>query len=98
MFPGNSTLNQLERILSFCGKPSKEDVYALNTEVGLSMISSINSVKIKPVKEWFKNDTPTDAINLITKMLDFNPEKRPTASDILKHPYLTKFHCPKDEA
>ncbi len=61
------------------------------------MFGSINSVKTKPVKEWFKNDTPTDAISLITRMLEFNPAKRLTACQILKHPYLSKFHCPKDE-
>jgi mitogen-activated protein kinase 15 len=26
LFPGNSTLNQLEKILIFTGKPSKEDI------------------------------------------------------------------------
>ena len=97
MFPGNSTLNQLQRLLSFTGKPTKEDISSLNSEVAINMFGSINSIKIKPVKEWFKNDTPSDAINLITKMLEFNPEKRLTASQILKHPYLSKFHCPKDE-
>ena len=60
------------------------------------MIGSINNIKTKPVKEWFKNDTPTDAINLIVKMLEFNPTKRPTASEILKHSYLSKFHNSKD--
>lgn len=69
MFPGNSTLNQLERILSFTGKPSKEDVYSLNSEVAISMIGSLNNIKLKPVKEWFKNDTPSDAVNLIARML-----------------------------
>ena len=33
------------------------------------MFGSISSVKTKPVKEWFKNDTPPEAINLIVKML-----------------------------
>jgi mitogen-activated protein kinase 15 len=31
MFPGNSTINQLERILTFTGRPTKEDVYSLNS-------------------------------------------------------------------
>jgi mitogen-activated protein kinase 15 len=31
IFPGNSTLNQLERILSFTGRPSKEDVNSLES-------------------------------------------------------------------
>ena len=78
MFPGNSTLNQLERILSFTGKPSKEDVYSLNSEVAISMIGSISNIKNKPVKEWFKNDTPADSLNLIPRMLEFNPNKRIT--------------------
>ena len=61
------------------------------------MIGSINLVKVKTIKEWFKNDTSSDAIDLVAKMLEFNPSQRPTPSEILKHPYLAKFHCPKDE-
>lgn len=44
------------------------------------MIGSINNIKVKPVKEWFKNDTPPDAIDLMVKMIEFNPNKRLTAS------------------
>ena len=79
MFPGNSTLNQLERIISFTGNPSKEDVASLNSEVAVSMIGSVSQFKVKNIKDWFKSDTPSDAINLISKMLEFNPTKRPTA-------------------
>ena len=61
------------------------------------MIGSISQFKVKNIKDWFKSDTPSDAINLITRMLEFNPTKRPTAQEILKHPYLAKFHNPKEE-
>ena len=46
-------------------------------------------IKIKPVnkKDWFTN-CPPDAMDLLTKCLSFNPEKRPSMLDILKHPYL----------
>lgn len=40
-FPGNSTLNQLERIVSFTGVPKKQDIEALNSEVASTMIESI---------------------------------------------------------
>jgi mitogen-activated protein kinase 15 len=75
-FPGNSTLNQLERIVSFTGRPKKEDVEALNSEVASTMIESISDIKTKNANEWFKADTPTEAINLVTRMLTFNPLKR----------------------
>lgn len=31
------------------------------------------------------------------RMLHFNPEKRITITEALKHPYLSQFHNPKDE-
>lgn len=52
------------------------------------MINSLNQLKTKSVREWFKPETPKEAIDLICKMLNFNPSKRPTAFQILKHPYL----------
>ena len=46
----------------------------------MSMIGSISQFKVKDIKDWFKPDTPSDAINLVCKMLEFNPKKRPTAN------------------
>lgn len=43
------------------------------------MMSSINQFKVKNIKDWFKPDVPNDAIHLISRMLEFNPSKRPTA-------------------
>ena len=43
------------------------------------MIDSLNVSKVKPLKEWFKNDTPSDALDLLMKMLQFNPKKRISA-------------------
>jgi mitogen-activated protein kinase 15 len=50
IFPGNSTLNQLERILTFTGKPSTEDVASLDSELATAMIDSIKSVKFKSIR------------------------------------------------
>lgn len=50
IFPGNSTLNQLERILTFTGKPSTEDVVSLDSELATAMIDSIKSVKFKSIR------------------------------------------------
>lgn len=58
LFPGNSTLNQLERIVSYVGKPSRSDIESLNSEVAFTMIDSLTSTKQKSLKEWFRSDTP----------------------------------------
>lgn len=39
----------------------------------------------------------TSAIDLLENMLVFDPKKRITASDALRHEYLTPYHDPTDE-
>lgn len=92
IFPGNSTLNQLERILTFTGRPSNEDINSLDSELAKTMIDSIKTVKTKSIKEWFGSSVPVEAVELISRMLDFNPSRRPTAVQILQHPYFSQFH------
>ena len=42
-------------------------------------------------------DSPSDALDLLNKLLQFNPDKRITAEEALTHPYLSKFHNPSQE-
>lgn len=37
------------------------------------------------------------AIDLLKKMLTFDPNKRITAEEALHHPYLSELHCPDNE-
>ena len=52
------------------------------------MIKSVNVTKARPIKEWFKSDTSMEAIDLVVKMLEFNPDKRIKMEEILNHPYV----------
>lgn len=61
------------------------------------MIGSLHQLKVKSLKEWFKPDVPSDAVDLVTRMLEFNPKKRPNADQILRHPYLAQFHNSREE-
>ncbi len=37
------------------------------------------------------------ALDLLEKMLAFNPKKRITVTEALAHPYLSQLHCEEDE-
>ena len=37
------------------------------------------------------------AADLLCKLLEFNPDKRITAEEALRHPFLALFHNPADE-
>lgn len=43
---------------------------------------------------WRKCKT---AIDLLKKLLMFDPSKRITVEEALNHPYLQALHCPEDE-
>lgn len=77
MFPGHSTLNQIERVIQWTGPPTLSDLKSLKTDFGKEMVDILT--KIKPVnrKDWFTNCS-SDGLDLIGKCLAFNPDKRPS--------------------
>ncbi len=50
MFPGSSTINQLEKILQFTGKPNKEDIVSIDCEYAENFIGQCGSIKQKSAK------------------------------------------------
>lgn len=53
----------------------------------------------KPKQPWqriYPNADPR-ALDLLEKMLTFNPNKRITIEDALAHPYLEQYYDPNDE-
>ena len=50
----------------------------------------------KSFEELIPN-APADGIDLLKRLLQFNPDKRLTAEEALKHPYVARFHNPDDE-
>ncbi len=96
IFPGTSTLNQLNKILEITGKPNKEDISALQSDLANTMLETIPTIKTKSLKNIFKNAS-NQALDLLSKLLEFNPQKRITIDDALAHPYLESFHVKENE-
>ena len=45
LFPGNSTLNQLEKVLAWTGAPTTKDLKSLKTNISQNIMDLLNSKK-----------------------------------------------------
>jgi len=48
LFPGNSTLNQIERVLTWTGPPTLSDIKSLKTDFGKEMLDILSKIKKVP--------------------------------------------------
>ncbi|KAF0979702.1 hypothetical protein FDP41_001370 [Naegleria fowleri] len=85
LFPGESHLNQIDKILDILGTPAPEDIYGcFKAQV---YMSNQPFRKKKDFSKLFPEANP-EALDLLEKMLSFSPDKRITVKEALKHPYL----------
>jgi len=91
MFPGSSTMNQLDRIIEITGTPSPEDIEAIQSPFAATMLDSLTPTEPRNLADVFPNASP-EALDLLKHSLQFNPEKRITAEEALEHPYVEQFH------
>ena len=62
----------------------------------MRFVTSLPKQKPVPFKQRFPKLDPL-AIDLLERMLVFDPKKRLTATEALAHPYLSAYHDPTDE-
>ncbi len=53
IFPGNSTMNQLERVLELTGRPTAEDVASIRSPFAATMLESVAGVRQKALADFF---------------------------------------------
>ena len=60
------------------------------------MLESLPPTKAKRLKDMFPTASD-EALDLLKNLLVFNPNKRLTVEQALKHPYVSQFHNPEEE-
>ena len=87
LFSGSSEIDQLNKICSVLGTPPKS--WTEGYKLAGAMKMCFPNFSPQPLKELIKNASP-EAIDLMDQMLQFDSFKRPSAQQILSHPYFTK--------
>jgi len=95
-FPGNSTMNQLDRILEVTGLPTETELKYLDMPLAGTLLNYLPKVERKrPLEEIFP-EMSKDGIDLLSKLLKFNPRERLSAEESLHHPYVSSFYRPEE--
>ncbi|XP_030938721.1 mitogen-activated protein kinase homolog D5 [Quercus robur] len=95
LFPGRDHVHQLRLLMELIGTPTEADLGFLN-ENAKRYIRQLPLYRRQSLTEKFPHVHPA-AIDLVEKMLTFDPRQRITVENALAHPYLTSLHDISDE-
>ena len=101
LFPGDDYIHQLQIISDVLGTPADEDLEFVTSDKARRFMKSqafkqkVPFSKLYPVAP--EGSANPLALDLLEKMLQFNPSKRIDVKAAMQHPYLESLHNPDDE-
>ena len=91
LFPGRDYLHQLRLIIDVLGTPSDEDLASIANAQAVQFLRTLPPKPKKPWSEVFPNAAPA-ALELLGRMLVFDPAKRCSMEDALLCDYMAPLH------
>jgi mitogen-activated protein kinase 1/3 len=96
LFPADNYLDELQKIISVLGSPSENDLEFISDQKIKSFVLRLAKRTKQSFNLMFSNANPV-ALDLLGKMLTFNPKKRYTVEQCISHPYFEGLHDPEQE-
>ncbi|KAJ2589419.1 glycogen synthase kinase 3 [Coemansia sp. RSA 1722] len=92
IFPGESGIDQLVEIIKILGTPSKEQIRTMNPNY---VDHRFPQIKPHPLQRLFRNRASPEALDLIRRLLEYTPTKRPSAIEAMAHPFFDELRDPE---
>ena len=97
LLPGRDYLDQLKLIIKTLGSPSGSELDFITAPKARAYIEALPKSPKANLRRIFGKGFSDDALDLIEKMLCFDPRKRITVDKALEHPWLRSLHDPATE-
>jgi mitogen-activated protein kinase 7 len=95
-FKGRDYVDQLNQILHYLGTPNEETLSRIGSPRAQEYVRNLPFMPKIPFQRLFPNANP-DALDLLDRMLAFDPSARISVEEALEHPYLAIWHDASDE-
>ena len=91
LFCGDSGVDQLVEIIKVLGTPEKEEIEAMNSNYTDFRFPHIRPM---PWSRVFKARTDADAVDLVSRLLVYNPQRRIPPMEALAHAFFDPLRSP----
>ncbi|GFZ04484.1 shaggy-related kinase 11 [Actinidia rufa] len=88
LFPGESGIDQLVEIIKVLGTPTREEIKCMNPNYTEFKFPQI---KAHPWHKIFHKRTPPEAVDLVSRLLQYSPNLRSSALEELIHPFFDEL-------
>lgn len=95
-FKGRDYVDQLNQILHYLGTPNEETLRRIGSPRAQEYVRNLPFMHKVPFQRLFPTAN-LEALDLLDRMLAFDPSSRISVEEALEHPYLQIWHDASDE-